>query len=157
MRSSDTSGERAESIDWDAKLGLPNPFGATGWPTLYHRIQHVLLRRLGRRQQKAQHLTQYQIDDNVTWVKGKHTFKFGFKGRKEFNNVEELQQAQGSDSFTAPGPAVRSAAQGSAPLPGRASPAWSSDSPAIFRISTTGDISIFSRRKLEYTARIPGS
>jgi hypothetical protein len=32
-------------------------------------------------------------------VKGKHTLKFGFKGRKEFNNVEELQQAEGSHDF----------------------------------------------------------
>ena len=48
---------------------------------------------------KAQQLTQFQIDDNVTWVKGKHTLKFGFKGRQEYNNVVELQQAQGSDSF----------------------------------------------------------
>ena len=44
-------------------------------------------------------MTQYEIDDNVTWVKGKHSMRFGFKGRQEYNNVEELQQAQGSDFF----------------------------------------------------------
>jgi len=48
---------------------------------------------------KAQNLTQYQIDDSVTWVKGKHSLKFGFKGRQEYSNVEELQQAQGSEYF----------------------------------------------------------
>ncbi|MGH7869656.1 MAG: TonB-dependent receptor domain-containing protein, partial [Candidatus Dormibacteraceae bacterium] len=49
---------------------------------------------------KGQDLTQFEIDDNLTWVKGKHTFKFGFKGRQEHNNVEELQQAQGSEFFS---------------------------------------------------------
>ena len=48
-----------------------------------------------------QNLTSFQIDDNVTWIKGKHTVKFGFKGRQEYNNVEELQQAEGSHSFYA--------------------------------------------------------
>jgi hypothetical protein len=46
-----------------------------------------------------QNLTSYQIDDNVTWVKGKHTIKFGLKGRQAYNNIEELQQAEGSHSF----------------------------------------------------------
>ena len=48
---------------------------------------------------RPQQLTQFQIEDNFTWVKGRHTLKFGFKGRQEYNNVVELQQAQGSDSF----------------------------------------------------------
>src|SRR5581483_6970080 len=100
-RSSDTSGTNGLNVDWDAKLGLPNPFGATGWPTVgvgaYNMFYYGYLDGDNR---KEQQLTQYQIDDNITWVKGKHTFKFGFKGRQEFNNVEELQQEQGSDSFT---------------------------------------------------------
>jgi len=100
-RSSDTSGTNGLNVDWDAKLGLPNPFGATGWPTVgigaYNMFYYGYLDGDNR---KEQQLTQYQLDDNVTWVKGKHTFKFGFKGRQEFNNVEELQQEQGSDNFT---------------------------------------------------------
>ena len=48
---------------------------------------------------KAQNQQQYELDDNITWNKGKHTFKFGFKGRQEYTNVEELQQAQGSEFF----------------------------------------------------------
>jgi Carboxypeptidase regulatory-like domain/TonB dependent receptor len=100
-RSSDTSGTNGLNVDWDAKLGLPNPFGSTGWPTVgmgaYNMFYYGYWDGDNR---KEQQLTQYQLDDNVTWVKGKHTFKFGFKGRREFNNVEELQQEQGSDSFT---------------------------------------------------------
>jgi Carboxypeptidase regulatory-like domain len=99
-RSSNTSGTNATNINWANKLGLPNPFGATGWPTVctdaYSMFYGGCWDGDNRKDQK---LTQYQIDDNITWIKGKHTFKFGFKGRQEFNNVEELQQAQGSDSF----------------------------------------------------------
>ena len=37
----------------------------------------------------------------MTWIKSKHTIKAGFKGRQEYNNVEELQQAEGSHSYYA--------------------------------------------------------
>lgn len=102
-RSSNTSGTNGLNVNWDSKLGLPNPFGATGWPTVstdaYNMFYYGSWDGDNR---KDQQLTQYQIDDNVTWVKGKHTFKFGFKGRREFNNVEELQQSQGSNTFDSP-------------------------------------------------------
>ena len=100
-RSSNNSGTiGGNSINWDQKLGLPNPFGATGWPTLCTDAGSFLYYGcLDGDNQKGQQLTQYQADDNVTWVKGKHTIKAGFKYRKELNNVQELQQSQGSDSF----------------------------------------------------------
>ncbi len=83
-----------------AKLGLPNPFGATGWPTVYTDAYNMFYGGgWDSDNKKAQNMTQYQIDDNVTWTKGKHSMRFGFKGRQEYNNVKELQQAQGSDSF----------------------------------------------------------
>ena len=30
----------------------------------------------------------YQLTDNVSWVKGKHSFKFGFDGRKYISPAE---------------------------------------------------------------------
>ena len=48
---------------------------------------------------KQQHLASETIEDNVTWTHSKHTFQFGFRGRKEQNNIEELQQAQGSHNW----------------------------------------------------------
>ncbi|MEZ5361766.1 MAG: TonB-dependent receptor [Bryobacterales bacterium] len=48
---------------------------------------------------KDEALTSYQINDDVTWVKGKHSMNFGVKLRQEYNNVRELQQAQGSHEF----------------------------------------------------------
>ncbi len=34
MRSAHGQGTGADNVNWDSKLGLPNPFGATGWPTI---------------------------------------------------------------------------------------------------------------------------
>ena len=100
MRSPNSQGTGADNINWDAKLGLPNPFGATGWPTVYTDASNMFYGGgWDSDNHKAQNMTQYEIDDNVTWVKGKHTMKFGFKGRQEMNNVQEVQQSQGSDSF----------------------------------------------------------
>lgn len=99
-RSLDSSGTLGDNTNWDAKLGLPNPFGTNGWPTIYtDNGQFLYGGGWDGDNHKSQALTEFQIDDNVTWVKSKHTLKFGFKGRQEFNNVEELQQSQGSDSF----------------------------------------------------------
>jgi hypothetical protein len=100
LRSANGQGTGADNINWDSKLGLPNPFGATGWPTVYTDAYNMFYGGgWDSDNHKAQNMTQYEIDDNVNWVKGKHTVKFGFKGRQEFNNVEELQQAQGSEFF----------------------------------------------------------
>lgn len=102
-------GTLGDSTNWANKLGLPNPFGVTGWPTVYaagystasgdpfgNMLYYGGWDGDNNHQQK---LTAFQIDDNITWVKGKHTIKAGFKGRQEYNNVEELQQAEGSHSF----------------------------------------------------------
>ncbi len=99
-RSSNLGGTLGDGINWDSKLGLPNPFGVNGWPTIYTSDgQFLYYGGWDGDNHKGEQLTQFQIDDNVTWVKNKHTLKFGFQGRLEHNNVEELQQAQGSDSF----------------------------------------------------------
>jgi hypothetical protein len=100
VRSANHQGTGADNINWDNKLGLPNPFGATGWPTVYTDAYNMFYYGgWDSDNKKAQNMTQYELDDNVTWVKGKHSFRFGFKGRSEYNNVEELQQSQGSEFF----------------------------------------------------------
>lgn len=104
-RSPNHAGTLGDSTNWANKLGLPNPFGITGWPTVYAAGSGDPFGNMlyfggwDGDNNKRQNLTSYEIDDNVTWVKGKHTVKFGFKGRQEYNNIEELQQAQGSHSF----------------------------------------------------------
>jgi hypothetical protein len=99
-RSPHTSGTLADDTDWPAKLGTPNPFGATGWPTMCMSEYQFFYWGCWDADNRAdQNLTAFQIEDNVTWIKGKHNVKFGFKGRQEYNNVRELQQTHGSHSF----------------------------------------------------------
>ncbi|MGE0128293.1 MAG: TonB-dependent receptor [Blastocatellales bacterium] len=93
-RSYNSSGTLADFTNWPNQLGLPNPFGVTGWPTIY---DDWFGWDSDNRNDQA--LTGGVIEDNVTWNKGAHTIQFGGKYRREWNNVRELQQAQGSHDF----------------------------------------------------------
>ena len=99
-RAPNHQGTLADSTNWATKLGLPNPFGATGWPTIYtDDSAFFYYGGWDSDNKRNQNMTAYQVEDNVTWIKGTHTLKFGFRGRKELNNVQELQQAEGSHDF----------------------------------------------------------
>jgi hypothetical protein len=98
-RSAKDSGTLGNNVAWANKLGLPNPFGQTGWPTLCTDAPFLYGGCWDGDNRKDEMLTAFQVDDNVTWIKGKHSVKFGFKGRQEFNNIQELQQSQGSHSW----------------------------------------------------------
>ncbi len=101
-RSNNSSGTLGDLTDWAGTLGLPNPFGVTGWPTFYASeagYTYVYFAFDGDNRNDQQ-LTSYIVEDNLTWVKGKHSMKFGGKYRQEGNNVRELQQAQGSHDFS---------------------------------------------------------
>ena len=93
-RNRNSNGTLADFTNWANELGFPNPFGALGWPSL-----GVDSFAYSNDNIKNNHLTGYSVEDNVTWVKGKHTVKFGGKYRWEQSNVRELQQAQGSHTF----------------------------------------------------------
>lgn len=95
-RTPKSSGTLADFTDWPAKLGLPNPFGAKGWPSTYAGNDPFGWDADNR---KDEALTAFQFEDNVTKIKGRHTIQFGGKVRKELNNVRELQQSQGSHDF----------------------------------------------------------
>jgi hypothetical protein len=98
-RATNGSGTLADDTDWANKLGFPNPFGVTGWPTICSESPFYYYGCWDADNRHNQHLTAYQLEDNVTWIKGTHTIKAGFKGRQEYNNVREMQQAQGSHDF----------------------------------------------------------
>ena len=99
-------GTSADFTNWDSKLSLPNPFGVTGWPTLYTGEYNAnyygssLYFGWDSDNVHNQNLTSETIEDNVTWTHGKHTMQFGFRGRREHNNVRENQQAQGSHNWS---------------------------------------------------------
>jgi hypothetical protein len=98
-RSTNSSGTLADDTDWAKNLGFPNPFGVTGWPTICTDSPFFYYGCWDADNRGDQNLTAFQLENNVTWIKGKHSIKFGFKGKQEYNNVRELQQAQGSHSF----------------------------------------------------------
>jgi hypothetical protein len=99
QRSNHGQGTLADSTDWANKLGFPNPFGVTGWPTFYADPSGPTFFGWDSDNRHNQALTGGVIEDHVTWVKGQHSIQFGGKARKEWNNVRELQQAQGSHNF----------------------------------------------------------
>ncbi|MFB3922031.1 MAG: TonB-dependent receptor [Terriglobia bacterium] len=99
-RSFKSSGTLADFTDWAGNLGLPNPFGTTGWPTFCaYNLGYYYGFCWDGDNRKDEALTAEVLDDNVTWIKSKHTIKFGGRIRLEQNNVRELQQAQGSHTF----------------------------------------------------------
>ncbi|MGH9340364.1 MAG: carboxypeptidase regulatory-like domain-containing protein [Acidobacteriota bacterium] len=98
QRSYKSSGTLADFTDYPGKLGLPNPFGVTGWPTLYAGGGYPWA-YWDADNRKDEALTGVVFENNTTWIKGNHVFQFGGKLRPERNNVRELQQAQGSHDW----------------------------------------------------------
>ena len=100
-RSPNHQGGLSDGTDWADKLGLPNPFGANGWPSIYTGdSQFLYYGGLDADNFKDQNMTQFQFEDNVTWIKGKHTVQFGFRGRTEQNNVREMQRPRAATLST---------------------------------------------------------
>jgi len=93
-RSNKDSGTLADFENWATKLGLPNPFGVKGWPTMYAGNFSFDGDNI-----KTEALTGIVLEDNLSWNKGKHEIQFGGKFRKEYNNIRELQQAAGSHNW----------------------------------------------------------
>ncbi|MBI3681747.1 MAG: TonB-dependent receptor [Acidobacteria bacterium] len=93
-RAPKSSGTLADFTDWPAKLGFPNPFGARGWPSI---CTDTFCWDADNR--KDEMLTGHVLENNTTWIRGKHSIKFGGKVRLEYNNIRELQQSQGSHDF----------------------------------------------------------
>ena len=100
-RAPKSSGTMADNTDWANKLGLPNPFGAGGWPTMYAASAGGnTYFSYDADNRKDEMLTAYIVQPNFTWVKGKHTILFGGQYRQELNNIRELQQTQGEHDFS---------------------------------------------------------
>jgi hypothetical protein len=98
-RSKNSGGTLGNDTPWADMLGLPNPFDVTGWPTICGAYPFLYYGCWDGDNRKDENLTSYEIDENITWIKGKHSMQFGAKLRQEYNNIQELQQAQGSHGF----------------------------------------------------------
>jgi hypothetical protein len=91
------------STDYDAALGLPNPFGVGGWPGIYSAgFPGVGSEGLSWETQNttANHQFYTIVDDNGTKIQGKHELQFGFHFRDDrLNILPQQQQVAGSDVF----------------------------------------------------------
>lgn len=100
-RAPKSSGTMADNTDWANKLGLPNPFGANGWPTMYAASGGFdTYFSYDADNRKDEMLTAYILQPSFTWIRGAHTIKFGGQYRQEQNNIRELQQTQGEHDFS---------------------------------------------------------
>jgi hypothetical protein len=104
LRSYTHYGTLADFTNWDAVLGLPNPFGVGGWPSFGAGEACGTALCCGfvwcACNIHRQALTQETAQDNATFVKGNHTIQFGGQVIRHQDNIEENQQAQGSDYFS---------------------------------------------------------
>ena len=91
-----------QGTNYDAELGLPNPFGVGGWPGIYQAGFPNVGNNLEWETQNTNSAKQFYavFDDNATKVWHKHEFQFGFHFR--YNQVDILpaqQQVAGNDNF----------------------------------------------------------
>ena len=90
QRQADLTGD--PGVNYDAQLGLPNPFNALEFPPMGS------MGFGGNYQFSAQNTNAFSsfygiVDDNATKVKGKHEFQFGFHYRYDQLNEQPDQQA----------------------------------------------------------------
>lgn len=85
-------------VDFDARLGLPNPLAVKQWPDILSLgLNGTLYRTV---YPNRDHSSFYQFDDNVTKIVGKHQLAMGFHFRRDFVNY--LPQQEQSAGLTQP-------------------------------------------------------
>lgn len=98
QRSNSQRGGGQDDVYWTEKLGVANPLGISGWPTLTAKdwgARYVW----DSENRTPQYLNNITLDDNLTFIKNKHDFKFGVRVRDERNNTWDSQQGQGRYGF----------------------------------------------------------
>ena len=87
-----------DSVPWADQLKLPNPFKATGFPSLTSTGFGMDYEYADN---KRNNITQiFNLDQNFTKIRGRHELQFGGRFRNETLNVlPDQQQVQGSHTF----------------------------------------------------------
>ena len=91
-----------QSTNYDAQLGLPNPFGVGGWPGIYQAGFPNVGNNLEWETQNTNSAKQFYsvFDDNATKVRGKHEIQFGFHFRyDQMDMLPAQQQVAGNNNF----------------------------------------------------------
>ena len=76
---------KGESSTWNQ--GIPAANGLKGVPQDGGMPQFNLFGTVGGGGNSSQVNTNYYVQDNMTWLKGKHTVKFGYEFRKQLFNI----------------------------------------------------------------------
>jgi len=98
-RSTQMAGGGRDDVKWTDSLGLPNPFGELGWPSVDAYGEGDAYFVWDSQNKKLESLNALTVENSFTWLRGSHELKFGFKGRDERNDSAENQQGQGLHSF----------------------------------------------------------
>jgi hypothetical protein len=88
--------------NYDAELGLPNPFGVGGWPGIYQAGMESVGNGFEWETQNTNAANSFYLilDDNATKVLGRHEFQFGFHYRyDQLDILPAQQQVAGNDNF----------------------------------------------------------
>ncbi len=98
QRSNSQRGGGRDDVYWDQALGVANPLGISGWPTLTAKDPPARF-IWDSENRTPQYLNNITAEDNLTLIRNKHEFRFGFRGRDERNNTWGSQQGQGRYGF----------------------------------------------------------
>lgn len=83
--------------NWANTLGLPNPYGQIGWPSLLN-VGSLYTQYVEGDNRRALGSTITTAQQNYSWIKGNHTIQFGWNWHDE---VQRLEPDQGNISGTA--------------------------------------------------------
>lgn len=81
--------------DWAQTLGLPNPYGQIGWPSI---LNVAFTQYVEGDNRRALGSTITNAQQNYSWIKGTHNIQFGWAWHDE---VQRLEPDQGNISGTA--------------------------------------------------------
>ena len=85
---------------WATTLGLPNPFDEYGFPNITSTGFGMEYITAANRRDALVYI--FNLDENLTWIKGRHEFTFGGRLRHEkLNILADQQQVQGAHAFSA--------------------------------------------------------
>ena len=78
-------GTGPEDRNWARELGLPNPFGGIGWPSITGITFMNYIEGDARRYIRSNVLS---LQQNYSWLRGNHSFQFGFNLQNDLENLK---------------------------------------------------------------------
>ena len=99
--------------NWSSDFGLPNPYGDIGFPNI---TSVQFMNYVEGDNRRGLHSNIFNLQQNYTWVKGKHNLQFGGGAHREKQNLlPDEGVISGSAAFNSLGTALMSSTSGSNP------------------------------------------